>query len=46
MLGKEMSLSIMNPSVLVGLFLGAMLPFLFCAMTMRAVGRAKRKDCS
>ncbi|MFY9402131.1 MAG: sodium-translocating pyrophosphatase [Candidatus Omnitrophota bacterium] len=43
MLGKEMSLSIMNPSVLVGLFLGAMLPFLFCAMTMRAVGRAAGK---
>ena len=42
-LGKEMPLSIMNPSVLVGLFLGAMLPFLFCAMTMRAVGRAAGK---
>jgi len=41
--GKEMSLSIMNPTVLVGLFLGAMLPFLFCAMTMRAVGRAAGK---
>ncbi len=41
--GKEMNLSIMNPLVLVGLFLGAMLPFLFCAMTMRAVGRAAGK---
>ncbi len=43
MYGKEMALSIMNPTVLVGLFLGAMLPFLFCAMTMRAVGRAAGK---
>jgi len=43
MYGKEMALSIMNPSVLVGLFLGAMLPFLFCSMTMRAVGRAAGK---
>ncbi|MDD3087865.1 MAG: sodium-translocating pyrophosphatase [Candidatus Omnitrophica bacterium] len=43
MYGREMTLSIMNPSVLVGLFLGAMLPFLFCSMTMRAVGRAAGK---
>jgi K(+)-stimulated pyrophosphate-energized sodium pump len=41
--GREMTLSIMNPSVLVGLFLGAMLPFLFCSMTMRAVGKAAGK---
>jgi K(+)-stimulated pyrophosphate-energized sodium pump len=33
-------LDITNPPVLVGLFIGAMLPFLFSAMTMRAVGRA------
>lgn len=38
--GKEMSLSLLNPSVLVGLFIGGMLPFFFCSMTMRAVGRA------
>ena len=30
----------MNPKVLAGLFLGVMLVFLFCAMTMNAVGRA------
>ena len=31
---------LMNPKVLVGLFLGSMLAFLFCSMTMKAVGRA------
>lgn len=36
-------LSLMNPNVLVGLFIGAMLPFLFCSLTMRAVGRAAGK---
>jgi K(+)-stimulated pyrophosphate-energized sodium pump len=42
-LGREMNLSLMNPTVLVGLFIGGMLPFLFCSMTMRAVGRAAGK---
>jgi K(+)-stimulated pyrophosphate-energized sodium pump len=32
-------LSIMNPRLLAGLFIGAMMAFLFCAMTMKAVGR-------
>jgi len=41
--GKEMNLSLMNPNVLVGLFLGGMLPFFFCSMTMSAVGRAAGK---
>jgi len=41
--GMEMHLSLMNPNVLVGLFIGAMLPFFFCSMTMRAVGRAAGK---
>jgi K(+)-stimulated pyrophosphate-energized sodium pump len=30
----------MNPLLLCGLFLGAMAAFVFCAMTMKAVGRA------
>jgi K(+)-stimulated pyrophosphate-energized sodium pump len=33
-------IDIMNPLVIIGLFLGGMLPFLFTSMTMRAVGRA------
>lgn len=41
--GKNMDVSLLNPNVLVGVFLGAMLPFLFCSMTMRAVGRAAGK---
>ncbi len=41
--GKEMNLSLMNPNVLVGLFVGGMLPFFFCSLTMRAVGRAAAK---
>jgi inorganic pyrophosphatase/K(+)-stimulated pyrophosphate-energized sodium pump len=34
------NVNLMNPSVLVGLFLGVMLAFVFCALTMKAVGRA------
>ena len=34
------SCNVMNPKVLVGMFLGAMATFVFCAMTMKAVGRA------
>ena len=33
-------LNITNPTVLVGLFIGACLPFLFAALTMNSVGRA------
>jgi K(+)-stimulated pyrophosphate-energized sodium pump len=39
-LGGKLDLSLMNPQVLVGLFIGGMLPFAFCALTMSAVGRA------
>ncbi|MGN1115088.1 MAG: sodium-translocating pyrophosphatase, partial [Candidatus Ornithomonoglobus sp.] len=38
-----LDLTITNPAVLIGLFVGAMLPFLFSAMTMKAVGRAAQK---
>lgn len=34
--------SLMNPKVLVGMFIGAMATFVFCAMTMKAVGRAAK----
>ncbi len=33
-------LTIMNPKLICGLFLGGMMAFVFCAMTMKAVGRA------
>ena len=35
--------NLMNPKVLVGCFIGAMAAFLFCGMTMEAVGRAAEK---
>ncbi len=38
-----LNLSITNPAILIGLFIGAMLPFLFSAYTMQAVGRAAQK---
>ncbi|MDD5771573.1 MAG: sodium-translocating pyrophosphatase, partial [Candidatus Omnitrophica bacterium] len=41
--GKDINANMMNPPVLTGLFIGSMLPFLFCSMTMRAVGRAAGK---
>ncbi len=34
------SISLTNPQVIIGLFIGAMLPFLFSAITMEAVGKA------
>ena len=34
------NVTLMNPSVIGGLFLGVLLAFVFCAMTMNAVGRA------
>ena len=36
----SLDLSITNPTVLIGLFIGGMLPFLFAALTMDAVGEA------
>ena len=40
---EKLQLTITNPAVLIGLFIGAMLPFLFSALTMQAVGRAAQK---
>ena len=34
------NIDLMNPVVLVGIFIGAMMSFLFCGLTMNAVGRA------
>jgi K(+)-stimulated pyrophosphate-energized sodium pump len=34
------NVSLMNPIVLVGFFIGSMMAFLFCGLTMNAVGRA------
>ncbi len=34
------SINLLDPMVLTGLFVGAMLPFLFSAMTMKSVGKA------
>ena len=36
-------ITLMNPMVLVGIFVGAMMAFLFCGLTMNAVGRAASK---
>ena len=35
-----LDLTITNPTILIGLFIGGMLPFLFAALTMDAVGKA------
>ena len=36
-------INLMNPTVLAGVFIGAMMSFLFCGLTMNAVGRAAQK---
>lgn len=35
--------TLMNPKVLAGIFVGSMMAFLFCGLTMNAVGRAAQK---
>ena len=35
--------TLMNPKVIVGVFLGSMMAFLFCGLTMNAVGRAAQE---
>jgi K(+)-stimulated pyrophosphate-energized sodium pump len=34
------NITLMNPKVLVGVFIGSMMAFVFCALTIKAVGRA------
>lgn len=42
-LGGTLDLTITNPPVLIGLLIGAMLPFFFSAFTMMAVGKAAQE---
>ncbi len=35
----KMDLSLLNPTLLIGIFIGAMMPFLFCSLSLSAVGR-------
>ena len=37
---KEAGIDLLNPIVIIGLFIGAMLPFVFSALTMNSVGKA------
>jgi len=41
--GGTLDLNLMDPAVLIGLFIGTTLPFIFSALTMNAVGRSGGK---
>ena len=43
LLGGKIDFSIMNVRLLLGIFIGAMYPFFFSSMALRAVGRAAQK---
>ena len=36
----NLNLSLLDPNVIIGIFVGAMMPFVFCSLSLRAVGRA------
>jgi K(+)-stimulated pyrophosphate-energized sodium pump len=40
---RRLSLELDNPNVLIGMFIGGVLPFIFSALTMNAVGRSANK---
>ena len=40
LMGEQISMSLLDPLVYTSLFIGAVLPFLFTAMTMKSVGKA------
>jgi K(+)-stimulated pyrophosphate-energized sodium pump len=40
---SHFNVNLMNPYVLVGIFIGSMMAFVFCGLTMNAVGRAAGK---
>jgi len=42
-LGGQVTLAVTEPRFIIGLFIGGMLPFVFCALTMGSVGRAAAK---
>ena len=43
LLGKPLELSLLNPRLLVGLFIGGVLPFIFSSSLLRAVGKTAGK---
>jgi K(+)-stimulated pyrophosphate-energized sodium pump len=42
-LPRAIDLSLLNPRLLVGLFVGGVMPFVFCSLAMNAVGRAAQE---
>lgn len=40
---QNFGVTLMNPSVLMGIFIGGMVSFLFCGLTINAVGRSARR---
>lgn len=40
---EHYNVTLMNPAVLAGVFIGSMMAFLFCGLTMKAVGRAANR---